>query len=207
MERIRMLLLNKRTLVMLGAWLAFLVTSCTSGSMHPVEAVTPLGGDRSGGDAVAPAPGVKGGRSYLFRVDRPPVGIQPASVKLANLIANIDGLRTAGLQSTKGAAAVIMVEDSPDTPWGTLLSEAQGKVFPSFAGDRSMGDWLILVTDVVVTGKDPVPATGYRWTRNQVRSYVSCGIPASGTNDCKTDFFGKAQAVVLAAQGYVPRGK
>ncbi|MGH2556772.1 MAG: hypothetical protein ACRDHO_13790 [Actinomycetota bacterium] len=204
-----MLLLNKRSLVVLGAGLAALLASCSSSSstLNPVSAYTPQRGTDSGGDAVAPAPGVKGGKSYLFRIDRPPVAIQPASVKLANLVASIDGLRTAGLQSTEGAAAVIMIEDSPDTPWGTLLSEAQEKVFPSFADDESMGDWLILVTDVVVGGQDPVPATGYRWTRSQVNSYVSCGIPASGTNDCKSDFFGKAQSVVLAAQGYVPRGR
>lgn len=204
-----MLLLNKRSVVVLGAGLAVLVTSCSSSSskLRPVSAYTPSGGVKSGGDAVAPAPGVEGGRSYLFRIDRPPVGIQPASVKLADLVANIDGLRTAGLQSTEGAAAVIMVEDSPNTPWGTLLTEAQRKVFPSFSRDESMGDWLILVTDVVVPGQDPVPATAYRWNRRLVSSYVSCGIPASGTNDCKAKFFNAADEVVLHAQGYVPRGK
>lgn len=156
---------------------------------------------------MAPAPGVKSGRSYLFRTDRPPVGIRPASVKLADLVASIDGLRTAGLQSTEDSVAVILVEDSPDTPWGALLSEAQRKIFPSFVSDESMGGWLILVQDVVVPGQDPVPATAYRWTRRLVSNYVSCGIPASGTNDCKATFFNAADEVVLHAQGYVPRGK
>jgi hypothetical protein len=157
---------------------------------------------------VAPAPGVRTGKSYLFRVDSPPVAVRPASKKLADLVANIDGLGTAGLPSTRGAAAVILVEDSPGTPWGKLLSEAQGKIFPAFAADQSMGSWLILVSDVVIRDqKDPIAPTAYRWERQDVRAYVSCGIPKSGANDCKSDFFRKAQSVVLAARGYVPRGR
>jgi hypothetical protein len=151
---------------------------------------------------------VRGGKSYLFRVDRPPVGKEPSSAKLADLVANIDGLRTGGLESTEGAAAVILVEDSPNTPWGTLLNDAQRKILPSFVSDESTGDWLILVTDVVVHGSaDPVPATGYRWTREQVSKYVACGIPASGINDCRAAFFRAADEVVLAAQGYVTRSR
>ena len=175
--------------------------------MQPVSAYTPQGGAKSGGDAVAPAPGVKGGKSYLFRIDRPPVAIQSPSRRLANLVANIPGLGTTGIPSTEKTAAVILVEDSPSTPWGTRLSEAEAKIFRAFVGNKSMGDWLILVTDVVVHGPDPIPYTGYRWSRTQVQRYVSCGIPASGTNDCKVAFFRQASAVVLAAQGYVTRGR
>lgn len=198
-----------KSIAVLVAGLTAMLAACSSDApkLRPVEAHTPVGGVRSGGDAVAPAPGVRGGRSYLFRTDRPPVGIQPASVKLADLVASIGGLRTAGLQSTEDAAAVILVEDSPGTPWNALISEAQGKIFPTFAKDRSLGEWLILVQDVVVPGKDPVPATAYRWPRRLVGTYVSCGIPVSGTNDCKATFFNAADAVVLHAQGYVPRGK
>lgn len=157
---------------------------------------------------MAPAPGVKGGRSYLFRIDRPPVAIRPASVRLADLVASIPGLGTSAIPSTDGAAAVILVEDSPNTPWGTRLSQAQAKILPAFDANRSMGDWLIMVTDVVVKGsQDPIPFTGYRWTRKQVRTYVSCGIPSTGTNDCRIAFFRAANSVVLAAAGYVPRGR
>jgi hypothetical protein len=187
-----------------------LLSSCSKNpsAPSPVSAFTPAGGATSGGDAVAPAPGVEGGKSYLFRVDRPPVAVRPASVKLADLVADISGLGTAGLPSTNGAAAVILVEDSPGTPWGTLLNEAERKIFGAFAADESMGPWLILVSDVVVRDqKDPVPPTGYRWDRKDVQAYVSCGIPASGTNDCKSAFFRAARSVVLAASGYVPRGQ
>jgi hypothetical protein len=196
----------------IALWVGFalLLSACTGGSSggsHPVSAYTPEGGARSGGDAVAPAPGVKGGKSYLFRIDRPPVAIQSPSKRLANLVASIPGLGTTGIPSTEKTAAVILVEDSPSTPWGTRLGEAEAKIFPAFVANKSMGNWLILVTDVVVHGPDPIPYTGYRWTRQQVQRYVSCGIPASGTNDCKSAFFSQARSVVLAAQGYVTRSK
>ncbi len=201
---------HRHSMMVFGAGVMAVLAACTSNSSppRPVSTYTPLGGSTSGGDAVAPAPGVQGGKSYLFRVDRPPVSVRPASIKLADLVGNIDGLGTAGLPSTQGAAAVILVEDSRGTPWGTLLSEAQSKIFPAFAADQSMGGWLILVSDVVVRDqKDPIPPTGYRWERGDVRAYVACGIPTSGANECKSDFFRKAQSVVLAAQGYVPRGR
>jgi hypothetical protein len=200
----------KRSLAVLGVTLATLLASCSSDGprFQPVEAYTPTGGTTSGGDAVAPAPGVRGGRSYLFRTDRPPVAMRSDSAKLADLVADIEGLGTRGLQSTQDAAALLVIEDSPGTPWGTLVSEAQRTIFTSFSDDEQMGDWLILVTDVVVHGSgDPVPATGYRWTREQVSKYVACGIPASGTNDCKAEFFRAADEVVLAAQGYVTRSR
>ena len=188
---------------------ALLLSACTGGSPGntSVSAYTPQGGATTGGDAVAPAPGVKGGRSYLFRIDRPPVAIQAPSRRLADLVANIPGLGTAGIPSTEKTAAVILVENSPNTPWGTRLGEAEAKIFARFAANKSMGDWLILVTDVVVQGQDPIPFTGYRWTRQQVQQYVSCGIPTSGVNNCKEAFFNKAMSVVLAPQGYVQRGR
>jgi hypothetical protein len=192
------------------ALLAAFLSSCTEArAPRPVSPyTTPVSGATSGGDAVAPAPGVRGGKSYLFRVDRPPVAVRPASRKLADLVADIPGLGTAGIPSTENAAAVILVEDSPGTPWNTLVSRAQKEIFPAFAEDESMGAWLILVSDVVIRdGKDPIAPTGYRWQRRAIRDYVSCGIPEEGVNDCKSDFFRKAQSVVLAAQGYVPRGR
>ncbi|HEV8421432.1 MAG TPA: hypothetical protein VGR13_08770, partial [Actinomycetota bacterium] len=178
-------LVRGRQFIAFGIVVAALLTACTEPRPpRPVSTLTPAGGTTSGGDAVAPAPGVRTGKSYLFRVDSPPVAVRPASKKLADLVANIDGLGTAGLPSTRGAAAVILVEDSPGTPWGKLLSEAQGKIFPAFAADQSMGSWLILVSDVVIRDqKDPIAPTAYRWERQDVRAYVSCGIPASGASD------------------------
>ena len=202
--------MKKPSLLALVVGLAVALTACLGGSSspRPVSTYTPAGAATSGGDAVAPAPGVKGGKSYLFRSDRPPVAIRRSSVTLANLVATIPNLGTSGLPSTEHSAALILVEDSPNTPWGTRLSEAQAKIFPAFTANKGMGDWLILVTDVVVHGsQDPIPFTGYRWTRKDVQTYVSCGIPPSGSNQCKGAFFRAANSVVLAAPGYVPRGR
>jgi hypothetical protein len=200
--------LRARSLIALGIGFAALLSACTeSRAPNPVSSYqTPSRGETSGGDAVAPAPGVRGGKSYLFRVDRPPVAIRPASKKLADLVADIDGLGTAGIPSTRDAAAVILVEDAPGTPWNSLISRAQKEIFSAFAEDDSMGGWLILVSDVVVRGdQDPIAPTGYRWRRGHVADYVACGIPETGVNDCKSRFFGKADEVILSAQGYVPR--
>jgi hypothetical protein len=205
-----MKLLHTRPLVAFGMGFAVLASSCTQAQpTRPVSPyTTPVAGTRSGGDAVAPAPGVRGGKSYLFRVDSPPVAIRTASKNLADLVADIAGLGTAGIPSTKDAAAVILVEDSPGTPWNTLVSRAQQEIFSAFAEDDSMGAWLILVSDVVIRDqKDPIAPTGYRWRRRDVQAYVACGIPETGVNECKTAFFRKAESVVLAAEGYVPRGR
>jgi len=201
---------TKPSFLVLLLALGLSAVACGGGAtLRPVGAAGPsCSGNDRGGDAVSPALGVKGGTRYLFRCDRPAVSVQKASVGLANLVANIHGLGSAGLKSTKGAAAVILQEDDPSVPWGTHLLEAERRIFQAFAADRSMGDWLILVTDVVVhAAQDPIPPTGYRWTRQEVQAYVACGIPANGSNDCKTTFFMAADQVVLAPQGGQPHGR
>ena len=192
-----------------AATLAVAASACTGSGFHAVPAVTPVEGNTTGGDAVAPDAGVAGGQTYLFRTDKPPVKTQRSSVDLANATAKIPGMVTTGLPSTKGTTAVMLIErDTSSTEWGVQLVKAENEVFRTFAATASMGDWLIMVTDVNVTnGQDPVPPTGYRWTRTMVSRYVSCGIPASGSNECKSTFFQQAQAVVLSPQGAAPRGQ
>ena len=190
--------------------LALALSACTgSGGFHPVQAVTPSGGTTSGADAVAPATGVPTGKTYLFRTDKPPVKVLPGSITLANMTARIPDMVTTGLPSTEGAAAVMLIETAtPASVWGVQLVKAEVEVFKTFAATRSMGDWLILVTDVNIQGgQDPVPATGYRWSRDQVVRYVGCGIPATGSNACKSAFFSEARSVVLSPQGGAPRGQ
>jgi hypothetical protein len=196
-------------LVLAAATLVVAMGACTGSGFHPVDAVTPAKGTTSGGDAVAPDIGVPGGKTYLFRSDKPPVKVQSGSVTLANMTAKIPSMVTTGLASTQGATAVMLVERATDQAvWGTQLLKAENDVFRTFAATSSMGDWLVMVTDVDVTnGQDPVFPTGYRWTRAMVDQYVKCGIPASGSNDCKSAFFRLAQSVVLAPQGGAPRGQ
>jgi hypothetical protein len=71
-----------------------------------------------------------------------------------------------------------------------------------------MGAWLILITDVVVHGsKDPIPPTAYRWTRREVVTFVTCGMPPAGTSPCFDRFWKSADQIVLAAAGGQPRGQ
>jgi hypothetical protein len=190
--------------------IAVLSAGCgSSASFQPVGAASPsCGGKATGGDAVAPAAGVVGGTRWLFRCDKPLVAFRPASIKLANLVGNIHGLGTAGLKSTKDAAAVILVEDDPAVQWGTHLHAAEAEIFRTFAGERSLGAWLIMVTDVVVhAAKDPIPPTAYRWSRAEVAAFVACGMPASAGDPCHDTFWQSADQVVLAPAGGQPHGR
>ena len=80
---------------------------------------------------------------------------------------------------------------------------AERHLFAEFAADRSLGDWLIVVDDVIVTGgKDPVPLTAYRWPRSIVEQYASCGIPMSlQIEDCTHDFYGGGETVFVIRSG------
>src|SRR5436190_1179226 len=146
--------LRTATVIVVAA--AALLAACGNGAtFRPVGVASPTCLGTTGGDAVSPAPGVKGGTRWLFRCDHPKVSYQDASVKLANMVANIHGLGVTGLKSTPGTAAIILQEDDPSVPWGTHLVTAEMSILETFASDKGMGDWLILVTDVVVAGKDP----------------------------------------------------
>jgi hypothetical protein len=200
-----------RGFVGLAAVAATLLAACnSSGQGRPVEPVSSYcpGGAKTGGGALTPAPGVKNNTRYIFRCDQPKVAYTPGTRTLADLAATVPGIGTMGLKSTPDAVAVLMVEQDPTVPWGTRLLAAERKDFEKFAADKSMGDWFILVADVQVAGSlDPIAPTAYRWTRQTVDDYVSCGIPETGRNDCSSTFYGAAEVIVLAPQGAPPHGK
>jgi hypothetical protein len=195
--------------------IALLLAGCSSSGagtqVSPVASVCADGVGTTGGGAVTPAPGVQGKTRYIFRCDEPAVDYTKATRNLADLAATVPGVGTMGLKSTPDSVAVLIAEDDPSVPWSTRLLAAERKMFQTFAEDKSMGDWFILVSDVVVHGGlDPIPPTAYRWTRQQVQDYVSCGIPATGRNDCTTAFIHAASGtntIILAAQGGAPRGR
>ncbi len=199
-----------RSLLAASLALGLLVAACGSNaSLGPVGAANAsCGGSGTGGDAFAPAAGVKGGTRWLFRCDKPPVAFRKSSVELANLVGDIQGLGTAGLKSTPDAAALVLVEDDPAVPWGTHLHGAELAIFRALARDKSSGAWLILVTDVVVhASKDPVPPTAYRWSRAEVAAFVTCGMPPATSSPCHQRFWQSADQIVLAPAGGQPRGK
>lgn len=179
-----------------------LLSACTGGAQgRGVGEAGGDGGKTSGGDAVAPAP-VEGGERYLFRTDQPPVEIRDVTRDAISALPKLDGLDYVPLPSTEGTVAVSIIEDAPDEPWGSVVNEARTVLFQEFASNDAMGEWLILVTDVVVHMlQDPIPPTAYRWPRAEVEEFAACGIPQSGTNQCSTEFFRLAESVVLAQMG------
>jgi hypothetical protein len=197
-------------LCLAGALLAACTSTATGTPVSPVGSVCP-GGTTTGGGAITPAPGVKGGTRYIFRCDKPAVDFTKATRELANLAGTVPGVGTIGLKSTPDAVAVLIVEDDPSVPWGTRLLAAEREMFEKFASEKSDGDWFILVADVVVHGSaDPIAPTAYRWTRQQVEDYVTCGIPETGRNDCSATFYRAAaglNTIVLAPQGGPPHGQ
>jgi hypothetical protein len=200
-----------------GVALAALLAACGGGaSFQPVDpvATTCAAGQiqtTTGGDAVSPAAGVKGGKRYLFRCDSPPVEIRASSRALVAAMPQLVGLRAIPLPSTSDASALYMTEQAPGKDWGSLIDPGRKAVLEAFAKDPSAGSWLVLVTDVIITDQaDPSPPNAYRWTRDQVQTYVDCGIPSEGRNDCSSAFFASAEPdnhIVLAAPGGPPRGQ
>jgi hypothetical protein len=193
---------------------AVLLSGCTSDklsdqSVSPVSSVCPTPMSNAGGDAVSPALGVEGNERYLYRCDKPPVDYRESSRTLANLVADIPGMGVKGLKSTADAAAVLLVEDDATVPWGTHVQDAERMIFQTFAKDDQMGDWLILVTDVVVHGvPDPIFPTAFRWTRQEIEDFVDCGIPETGShNECSETWSLAADQIVLAPQGGPGRGR
>lgn len=173
------------------------------GAGGAVLSLDPLAGP---GDAVSPLPPQR----FIFTPFRdqhllPQASLQPGSVKLADLFPREERLRVIALRSTEGTAAVVLIEQSIDRPWGELLIPAERKIFRSFAADRSLGDWLIVASDVIVLGeRDPVPFTVYRWSRDAVEAYADCGISDRDVDRCARQFFRLAQTLMGGLTGFQP---
>lgn len=139
---------------------------------------------------------------FVFGPDNPAEPVQAGSLVLANLVPKDRRLHVVALPSPDHTAALNLVEDStPRLKWGELLTPAQRTIFRAFAGDASLGQWLVIVDDVnVVGGPDPVPLTAYLWPRSVVVSYLQCGIPDTGIDSCTDAFYQQARMVLVGAQ-------
>jgi hypothetical protein len=188
----------------LAVALGALTVACSSGvTNRSVSGVPSPSVNSALADAISP--GLD--HDYVFERGKPAVGFQPGSTQLVGLVKDTSGLHVAALRSTEDSSAVLLVEDDQKVAWGTHLLPAERSIFKRFAATPTLGNWLILITDVVVLEKkDPIPLTAYRWSRADVETYVDCGIPDSGQNDCSTTFFRIAKTVVLAKPGGPPRG-
>jgi hypothetical protein len=196
---------NVRSIMVLTVALGGLGVACAGPSLRSVDPIPPPSESPGvGADVLAPTLA----HNYVFERGQPPVEFQQGSTALVALLPKIPGLHVAALKSTRDSAAIFMIEDDPKVAWGALLLPAEKTIFERFAANPKLGDWLMLVDDVIVPGpKDPVPVTAYRWARADVEQYVACGIPKPGTqNDCSGTFFRIARTVILQKSNYVPRG-
>jgi hypothetical protein len=109
----------------------------------------------------------------------PPTDVQGATRDLAAQVPAHKRLKLTPLPSTEGTVALAFEETSTEKQqWGGVMIPEQRKLFARFASDASLGDWLIVLDDVIVSnGPDPVPLTAYRWPRSAVEAYAACGIP------------------------------
>jgi hypothetical protein len=195
-----------RSFIALTAVLSGLAVACSGPALRPVGSIPPPR-ESPGINVDVISPTLQ--HTYVFERGRPPVDFQKGSTTLVGLMGNIPGLHVAALKSTEGSAAIFMVEDDPTAAWGAILLPAEKTVFERFAADRKLGEWLILIDDVIVAGpRDPVPVTAYRWSRADVERYVECGIPEPGTqNECSKVFFLVARTVIIQKSGYPGRGR
>jgi hypothetical protein len=183
------------------------------------DAIRGISGDLPGRPGSQAEPAEEGSTGvYLLGVITPPVfvfgpftpdiSVQPGTHTLVRTLAPATGpkLEVFPLPSPENTSAVAIRELSKGpAPWGTFSTPAQRVVYRAFATDHSLGDWLVVVTDVaVLDGNDPVPLTAYRWPRSAVEAYAQCGIPPIGEgipwgkiDACTDRFFMDSETVLV----------
>ena len=137
------------------------------------------------------------------QVPAPRVNVQPGTVKLQEMMPKHERLEITPLPSTDDTVALGFQETAGESDrWGEVLTPALRKLFGHFAADPELGEWLIVVDDVIVLeGPDGVPLTAYRWHRGVVEAYAECGIPPSGIDHCTDQFYIDGQEVYLIRSG------
>jgi hypothetical protein len=145
-------------------------------------------------------------REWYQMVGLPGFQIPLSSRRLVAMLGTMPRLEVEALRSEQGTVALKFTERaSPSNKWGAVMTPAQRRVFGAFAADPTMGDWLIVFTDVlVIGGTDPIPLTGYRWKRADVEAYADCGIPSTGLDTCTRLFYATPQMVLLPPEGGAP---
>ena len=144
---------------------------------------------------------------YLFGPHFAQAEVTAATRRARDLLGTHPRLAVETLPSTPATVALSLRESvSGDQRWGEIMIPAERRLFAQFASDSSLGQWLILITDVDVSdGPDPVPLTAYRWDRGAVEAFAACGIPPSGFDECTDGFFVAATTQMLIASGSHPQ--
>ena len=130
--------------------------------------------------------------------------VQSGSQRLISVVERSRRLHIAALPSADDTAAVNLLEDArKGQKWGEVMTPAQRRIFATFARDATLGEWLVIVDDVNVIGApDPVPMTAYRWHREDVEGYASCGIPPSGIDQCTAAFYHQPEMLYVLAKAH-----
>jgi hypothetical protein len=126
--------------------------------------------------------------------------VQAGSEVLVGVAGTHDRLEVRALPSGRGTAAVDFLETStPTDHWGEVMFPAERTIFRTFARNRSLGSYLVMLTDVdVIQGPDPIPLTAYRWARADVEAYAGCGIPDMVIDACTQLFFMHADTRIVS---------
>jgi hypothetical protein len=146
--------------------------------------------------------------TWYSLVGSPQLDVPGSTKRLVASLTPRPHLRVKALSSAMGTAAVAFIEKSREQDhWGAVMTPAERQAFGAFAADPTMGQWLVVFTDVDVKhGTDPIPMTGYRWRRPDVEAYAECGIPSSGLDTCTRAFYTAPEMVLLPPRGKGTRG-
>jgi hypothetical protein len=189
--------MNRRSCLLIASSFVLLMLGCTgvrefpqSHAAAPAPSAQPIGGQ-----AVIAIPTDQ----TLFGPALDHASVQPGTLRLKSLISRHPRLRVTALPSSLSTVALGLQEKaSGKQRWGGVMIPQERRVFLLFAQDPSLGDWLIMITDVEIRkGPDPIPIVAYRWARADVEAYAKCGIPQSLIIDPCTDAFYRAPEVTI----------
>jgi hypothetical protein len=190
--------MGRKTTLAVPWVLVLLMLACTSTREFPGSQVV----------VMAPSPEATGGRvvvglpteQTLFGPPLDHASVQPETLRLKDLILRHPRLKVTALPSSLRTVALALEERStPKQRWGTVLIPQERRVFLMFARDKSLGNWLIMITHVnVVPGPNPIPIVAYRWARSDVEAYAKCGIPQSMVIDgCTHTFYDRPEMLFV----------
>lgn len=140
----------------------------------------------------------------------PPTDVQGGTRDLAAQVKAHKRLKLTPLPSTEGTVALAFQEFSTvKQRWGGVMIPEERRLFARFASNKDLGDWLIVLDDVIVSdGTDPIPLTAYRWTRSAVEAYAACGIPPQFViDDCTHAFYSAGDTMYVMRGGGANAGQ
>jgi hypothetical protein len=206
----RLLLASMSAVLMLGSACAGAKIKIASpgGGERPTPKPQPAEPSEMGGFAFIAQPHLQ----YIFAPRAvivgdeaaPPTDVQSATRDLAAQVRAHKRLKLTPLPSTEATVALAFQEFSTAKQhWGGVMVPEERRLFSRFASNASLGDWLIVLDDVIVSdGSDPVPLTAYRWARSAVEAYASCGIPPTFViDDCTHAFYSASDTMFVVGGG------